>query len=134
MKRKQTQSSDSSKAAKRVLRSNTTLEIDIAEKEREMTIAVEFVNDGCSIRDAAERVGVPFKTVHRCFFNCKIFCNILYFRAKKRVDAGGSCLGVNGRPSVLSKKSLDDLKRTATLRDLGHNSFTEVQLMDALTK
>ena len=57
-----------------------------------------------------------------------------HFRAKKRVDAGGPCLGVNGRPSVLSNKSLDDLKRTATLRDLGQNSFTEVQLMDALTK
>ena len=99
-----------------------------------MTIAVEFVNDGCSIRDAAERVGVPFKTVHRCFFNCKICCNILYFRAKKRVDAGGSCLGVRGSQSVFGNKSLDDLKRTATLRDLGQNSFTEVQLMDALTK
>jgi hypothetical protein len=55
---RQTQSSDSSKAAKRVLRSNTILEIDIAEKERGMTIAVGLVNDGCSIRDAAKRVGV----------------------------------------------------------------------------
>jgi hypothetical protein len=43
-------------------------------------------------------------------------------------------LEVNGRPSVFSNKSLDDLKRTATLRDLGQNSFTEVQLMDALAK
>jgi hypothetical protein len=49
MKRKQTQSSDSSKAAKKVLLSNTTLEIDIVEKERKMTIAVGLVNDGCSI-------------------------------------------------------------------------------------
>jgi hypothetical protein len=62
------------------------------------------------------------------------FVLMLYFRAKKRVDAGGPCLGVKGRPSVLSNKSLDDLKRTAKIRDLGQNSFTEVQLMDSLTK
>lgn len=29
---------------------------------------------------------------------------------------------------------MDDLKRTAKLRDLGRNSSTEVQLIDALTK
>jgi hypothetical protein len=29
---------------------------------------------------------------------------------------------------------LDELKRTAKLRDLGQNCSTEVQLMDALTK
>jgi hypothetical protein len=79
MKRKQTQSSDSSKAAKTVLRSNTVLEIDIAEKEREITVAVGLVNDGCSTRDAAKRVEVPFKTLHRCFFNCKLFCNTALF-------------------------------------------------------
>jgi hypothetical protein len=63
MKRKQTQSSDSLKAAKRVLRPITSLEIDIAENERKLTIALGHVNDGCSICDAAKTVGVLFKTV-----------------------------------------------------------------------
>jgi hypothetical protein len=34
------------------------------------------------------------------------FVMMLYFRAKKRADAGGPCLGVNGRPSVLSNKTM----------------------------
>ena len=79
----------------------------------------QFVNDGCTLRNAAER---------------ELGSHTHHFRAKQRVDAGGPCLGVRGRPSVLSNKSLDDLKRIAKLRDLGQNSFSEVQLMDALTK
>jgi hypothetical protein len=34
----------------------------------------------------------------------KYIAMLLYFRAKKRVDAGGSFLGVRGRPSVFSNK------------------------------
>jgi hypothetical protein len=64
MKRKQTHCSDSSKAAKRVLRSNTTLEISIAEKERKMALAVAL-KDGCTLRNAAERAGVPYTSLYK---------------------------------------------------------------------
>ena len=89
MKRKQTRSSDSSKAAKRVLRTNTTLEIDIAEKERKMSIAVGLVS----------AFGMPPKELRFHLKQCigvsliaKYVGTILYFGANKRVDAGGSCL------------------------------------------
>ena len=61
-------------------------------------------------------------------FYCKerLFVILYHFRAKKRVDAGGSCLEVNGRPSVVSNKSLDDLKRTATLRVHGRQHWTPI--------
>ena len=104
MKRKQTHCSDSSKAAKRVLRSNTTLEINIAEKEREMTIVAGLLNDGSSIRVPPKELGFHLKQCISASLIAKYFV-ILFFRAQKRVDAGGPCLGVNGR-SVLSNKSL----------------------------
>ena len=85
MKWKQTQSSNFSKAAKRVLRSSTTLEIDIAEKEREMTIAVGLDSDGCSIRDAAKELGFHLKQCTGASLIANYFVIMLYFSAKREL-------------------------------------------------
>ena len=41
---------------------------------------------------------------------------LCHFSVKKRVTGGGLCVGVYGYPSVLSNKSVDELKNCKTER------------------
>ena len=91
-KRKQTQSSDTSKAAKRVLRSNTTLEIVIAEKDaaksiREMTIALGGLSTtGAVFGMLPKELGFHSKQCIGASLIANHFVIMLCFRAKKNVS------------------------------------------------
>jgi hypothetical protein len=53
-----------------------------------------------------KELGLHLKQCISASLIAKYFVIMLYLRAKERVDAGGPCLRVNGRPSVLRRQQL----------------------------